>query len=454
MTNYAEFLDARRHSPAHGFEPLNIPDWLFPFQRDLVSWAIQQGRSAIFADCGLGKTPMQLVWADNVVRHSGRRVLILTPLAVSHQTVAEAAKFGIEAQRSQDGGFDAPIVVTNYERLDAFDPEDFAGVVCDESSILKNYDGHRRDAITRFMRKVSYRLLCTATAAPNDFIELGTSSEALGGLGYVDMLTKFFVNDELNISQRRQFGRSTQWRFKGHAEDQFWRWVTSWARAVRSPADLGYDDDRFTLPPLVEREHELPVDATPEGYLFEKPAETLWEQRAERKRTIRERCEKVAELVNDTGEPALVWCDLNDEGDLLESLIPDALQVAGKHDDATKEGRLIGFTRGDFRVLVTKPKIGAWGLNFQHCAHVTFFPSHSYEQTYQGIRRCWRFGQTRPVTVDTVTTPGSHNVLMNVRRKADDAARMFEMLVGHMQDAMGLHAPARFTTKERIPVWL
>ena len=396
---------------------------------------------------------MQLAWSDAVVRHTGRRVLILTPLAVSHQTVTEAVKFGIDADRSQSGPKDAPITVTNYERLEMFSPDDFAGVVCDESSILKCYDGKRRAAITAFLRTVPYRLLCSATAAPNDHIELGNSSQALGYLGHVDMLSRFFVNDELTVSQRRIAGNAKEWRFKGHAEDRFWQWVCTWARALRAPSDLGYEDGAFILPDLIEREHELDIATCQPGELFARPATTLTEQRAERRRTITERCEKVAALVDD-GQPALVWCDLNDEGDLLERLIPGAVQVSGKDTDAAKEERLIGFAQGEYRVLITKPKIGAWGLNFQRCAHVTFFPSHSYEQTYQGIRRCWRFGQMRPVVVDTVTTPGSHTVLVNVRRKATRAVEMFAALVGHMREAQGLARVETFHKTEEIPQWL
>lgn len=452
-SSYAAFLEERRHTPSYGFDCDTLPEFLYPFQAQLVQWALKRGRAAIFADCGLGKTPAQLVWSQEVHRREQRPVLILTPLAVSAQTLTEAQKFGIDAERSQDGSGTAPILITNYERLHHFRPADFAGVVCDESSILKCYDGKRRSQITRFLRKVPYRLLCTATAAPNDFTELGTSSEALGELGHMDMLAKFFINAEQNASMRRQFGIAKQWRFKGHAEDPFWRWVVTWARAVRKPSDLGCDDGPFVLPPLHQHEHELELDGAAEGHLFARPAVTLWEQRAERKRTIRARCEKIAALV-DTDAPALVWCDLNAEGELLASLIRDAKEVAGRHSDAEKEARLLGFARGDFRVLVTKPKIGAWGLNYQHCAHVTFFPTHSYEQMYQGVRRCWRFGQTKPVTVDIVTTPGSHNVLRNLTRKADEASRMFRELVAVMQDALGLHQPIRFGHHEEVPAWL
>jgi hypothetical protein len=452
--DYAAFLDRRKQEGAEsGFSPLWMPDFLFDFQVDLVEWAIRKGRAAIFADCGLGKTPMQLVWAENVVRHTGGRVLILTPLAVTHQTIREAEKFGVEATRSREGQAAPGITVTNYERLHYFDPEDFAGVVCDESSILKSFDGATRQAITDFMRKRPYRLLCTATAAPNDYVELGTSSEALGYLGHMDMLNRFFKNDQNNSATGRVYGKALKWRFKGHAEEPFWRWVCSWARAVRRPSDLGHDDGRFTLPPLVEREHLVEARTLPGGMLFALPAVGLQEQRAERRRTIHERCEKVAELVGH-GDPALVWCHLNDEADLLESLIPDAVQVAGADSDEAKEEKLLAFASGDTRVLVTKPKIGAWGLNFQHCAHVTCFPSHSFEQYYQGVRRCWRFGQKRPVTVDVVTTEGGLGVLKNLQRKAGQADLMFDNLVGFMNQQLTIERRDDFNEPLEAPAWL
>lgn len=453
--NYAEFLDAKsQYYGDSGFDPEWLPDWLFDFQRDLVSWSIRKGRAATLADCGLGKTPMELVWAENIARKTGGRVLILVPLAVAHQMIEEARKFEIDARRSTDGTAHR-ITVTNYERLHLFSPQDFIGCVCDESSILKSFDGARRGAITVFMRKMSYRLLATATAAPNDYIELGTSSEALGYLGHVDMLNRFFKNDLNNSAQGRMRGEVIKWRFKGHAETPFWRWVCSWARAVRRPSDLGYPDDRFVLPPLIEREHLVDVRTLPDGALFHMPAVGLKEQREERCRSIEERCAKVAELVNGTGQPALVWCHLNDEGDMLERLIPDAVQVSGKDSDDEKEARMIAFADRQARVLVTKPKIGAWGLNFQHCAHVTFFPSHSFEQYYQGVRRCWRFGQQRPVTVDIITTAGERGVLRNLQRKAEQADRMFSSLVAQMNAALAIdRASGQFSTKEQIPPWL
>lgn len=457
--SYAEFLDRKAQLGGfHGFDPVWLPPFLFDFQVALVEWAVRKGRDAIFADCGLGKTPMQLVWAENIVRHSGGRVLIATPLAVAHQTEREAQKFGIDVTVTRDGAAHPGINITNYEKLHLFNPADFGGMVCDESSILKSFSGVRRGEITDFMRKMRYRLLATATAAPNDYIELGTSSEALGYLGHMDMLNRFFRNTQ-NTSDtkthwRNHGGRGPQWRFKGHAELPFWRWVCSWARAARRPSDLGFDDARFILPPLEEREYMVEARRPPDGMLFSLPASGLYEQREERRRTIQERCEKVASLVNGTGEPALVWCHLNEEGDLLERLIPDAVQVAGSDSDDAKEERLTAFAEGGVRVLVTKPKIGAWGLNFQRCAHVTFFPSHSFEQYYQGVRRCWRFGQTRPVRVDVVTTEGEHEVLKNLQRKARAADTMFSRLVASMNDALAIEREQLPTQGEEIPSWL
>lgn len=431
-----------------------MPPQMFEFQSSLTAWALRKGRCALFEDCGLGKTVQFLTWAENVVRKTGGRVLVLTPLAVAAQTLREAEKFGIECKRSNDGRSFAGITVTNYERLHLFDASDFVGIVCDESSILKNFDGARKSEITEFARKIKYRLLDTATAAPNDYIELGTSSEALGYLGYIDMLNRFFRNERNNSGLRRMYGEAPKWIFKGHGQMPFWQWATSWSRALRKPSDLGFPDDNFALPALIESEHLVDASRPPDGMLFDLPAVGLDEQRAERRRTVVERCEKVAEIVAGTKSPAIVWCHYNAEGDLLEDIIPDAVQVAGKHTDEQKEMRLIGFANGDIRVLVIKPKIGAFGLNFQHCSHVVYFPSHSYEQYYQAVRRCWRFGQKRPVTVDLVMTEGDRAVMANLQRKATAADTMFEALVAQMNNAQSVETFRQFTNKEEMPAWL
>lgn len=456
MASYREFLGSKMQRGAnHGFDATFMPSQLFDFQKAMVEFAVQKGRCALFEDCGLGKTVQFLTWAQNVIEHTNGRVLVLTPLAVAGQTLREAEKFGIEAWRSHDGKLHdgGKLVVTNYERLAHFDPNDFVGVVCDESSILKSFDGARKAEITEFMRSVPYRLLATATAAPNDYIELGTSSEALGYLGNMDMLNRFFKNDLNNSATRRHYGEAPKWRFKGHAELPFWRWVCSWARVLRKPSDLGFDDGRFVLPPLIENSHLVRANRPADGMLFALPAMTLPEQREGKKRTVIERCEKVAELVSH-GKPALVWCQLNEEADLLERIIPGAVQIAGKHSDDVKESRFTEFISGGIRVLVTKPKIGALGLNLQHCSHVTYFPSHSFEQYYQAVRRCWRFGQTQSVTVDVIHTEGEAKVMENLQRKAGQATKMFENLVAEMNNAMHIRMDRTGGQQLEIPKWL
>ena len=460
--SYEDFLAAKTQSGLYaGFEPVFMPDFLFDFQKHLVDWAVRKGRCGLFEDCGLGKTIQELVWAQNIVQKENKPVLIITPLAVAYQTVREAEKFGIECSRSSDGKVTGDIVVTNYERLHYFNANDFVGVVCDESSILKNFDGVRRSMITEFLRTRQYRLLCTATAAPNDYVELGTSSEALGELGHMDMLGRFFKNQNNTVDTRghwRGFSapreyEQKQWRFKRHAEQPFWRWVSSWARAVRKPSDLGFYDGDFILPDLIERETMIENATLLPGELFPKVAVGLKEQRAERRSTIRERCEKAAAIVAHK-DPVLLWCHLNDEGDLLEDLIPDSAQISGSDSDDRKEEVFLAFAAGQIRSLITKPKIGAWGLNFQHCAHVTVFPSHSFEQYYQGVRRCWRFGQTRPVVVDIITTPGESSVLKNLQRKAAAADEMFSRLVEYMNDSIKIERSREFLISEDVPSWL
>jgi hypothetical protein len=458
MDDYAEFLRQKAQLDGyHGFAPVWSPGFLFDFQAALVEWATRKGRAAIFADCGMGKTAMQLVWAENVVRHTNRPVLVLTPIAVGAQTVAEAEKFGIAARRSSGEVF-AGINVTNYEKLHRFNPANFAGVVCDESSILKSFDGVTKSDVTEFMRTLPYRLLCTATAAPNDFTELGTSSEALGYLGHMDMLNRFFKNDRNTSDVGRKFanqgGGAPQWRFKGHAEVQFWRWVASWARAMRRPSDLGFADRDFNLPPLVERESIVSSIRPREGMLFAMAAHGLTEQREERRRTIAERCERAASLVNATTEPAVCWCNLNDEADTLERLIPGSVQVSGTDTDEEKEAKFAAFQSGATRVLVIKPVIGAWGLNWQHCSHMTVFAGYSFEQYYQGVRRCWRFGQTRPVVVDHVISDGEVEVLASRKRKAQQSDTMFSELVVHMRDGMEIDRSVYGSKNQEVPSWL
>lgn len=451
--DYASFLSVKTQEGSDGgFAPTFLPPELFDFQSAMVEYAVRKGRAALFEDCGLGKTVQFLTWAQNVIEHTNKPVLILTPLAVAGQTIREARKFNIDAVRSSNGSIDGKMVVTNYERLGAFNPADFSGVVCDESSILKSFDGARRSEITEFMRKVPYRLLATATAAPNDYVELGTSSEALGYMGHMDMLNRFFKNDQNNSATGRMYGEAMKWRFKGHAELPFWRWVCSWARALRKPSDLGFDDGALLLPPLVETQHLVDAKSLPNGMLFNLPASRLPEQREEKRRTIVERCERAAQLV-DHGSPAIMWCQLNDEADMLEKIVPGAVQVSGSDSDEVKERRFLDFIDGNIRVLVTKPKIGALGLNFQHCSHVVYFPSHSFEQYYQAVRRCWRFGQTKPVTVDIVLTEGERKIMDNLTRKASAAAVMFDNLVAEMNNAQSISSRKNFNKQMEVPSW-
>lgn len=453
--DYAAFLERRAQlDSASGFEPLWMPDFLFGFQRLMTEWALRTGRAALLEDCGLGKSPQELVWAQNVHKHTGKPVLLLTPLAVGPQMEAEAAKFGIEAAVSRHGRTETPVVIANYERLHYFSRDDFGGVACDEASCIKAFDGVRRAQVTDFLRKMPYRLMATATAAPNDFTELGTLSEALGYLGYTDMLGRFFVNQAKSASTTRGYmGEAREWRFKGHAEEPFWRWVSSWARAMRRPSDYGFPDDGFGLPPLEYRQHVVePRMPSGGGTLFDVPATCLREEREELRRSLAERCEKAAELLADAA-PGVAWCHLNAEGDLLERLIPGAVQVSGADGEDEKEEKLAAFTRGEVRVLVTKPKIGAWGLNWQHCHRMTYFAGHSFESHYQAVRRCWRFGQQHPVTVDVITTPGGSRALASLQRKAAQADRMFDALVAYMNDAMSVARADSYTADTEVPSW-
>jgi hypothetical protein len=469
---YASFLARKTQwDDASGFEPLWMPDFLYPFQAHLVDWAIRMGRGALFTDCGTGKTPMQLVWAENVRRKTGKPVLIVCPLAVSYQTVAEATKFGVEAAVSRDGKVTAGITITNYERLEKFDTNDFGGVVCDESSAIKAFAGVRRAIVTEFLRTHRYRLLGTATAAPNDYTELGTSSEALGYLGLMDMLGKFFINKQKTADVKGRWRATDRlttggavlhereaigWRFKGHAEEGFWRWVASWARAMRTPSDLGFDDNGFILPALDHRQHVVQPAPVPEELmttLFEVPAYGLKEEKEELRRTLAERCEMAAKVLVDA-DHAVAWCHLNDEGRRLTKEIDGAVEVTGSMPTDQKEEILHAFGDGEIRVLVTKPSIAGWGLNWQHANRMTFFPSHSYEQYYQAVRRMWRFGQPRPVTVDVITTPGGAHALANLQRKADAADRMFDQLVTYMRDAAGVRRTDVYETEIEVPSWL
>ena len=453
LGDYGKFLDGKRHSAdAGGFEPTFLPSELKPFQRHLTEWAVRQGRAAVFAECGLGKTFMQLAVAENVVRHTNRPYLLLTPLAVGPQTVREGERWGVECKRlmTPPPSYRPMVYITNYEKLHHFNPSDFGGAGCDESSGIKDMDSGRTAAVIEFFRTLPYRHLWTATAAPNDYTELGTSSEALGRLGMQDMLTRFFRKE--TSKDRLGWGR-TKHIMRGHAEKDFWRWVCSWARACRKPSDLGFSDTGYELPPLITQEKTVAPRKTKSGYLIDPAALTLPEQREEQRRTVAERCEMVAELV-DHDRPAVTWCQLNAEGKLLAKLIPGSVEVSGTDSDEKKEEAFAAFTAGQIRVLVTKPEIAGFGLNWQHCGDTTFFPSHSFERYYQAVRRFLRFGRVGPVRVSLVTTDGQAGVLANLQRKADAAEIMFGKLVSLMRDGLDIRQKDNFNTKLELPKWL
>lgn len=455
--DYHAFLASKhyRHE-AQGFptSPDDMPGFLFAFQRDLVAFALTKGRAALFADTGLGKTRMELAWADEVSRNAGGRVLILAPLAVAHQTVREGQGIGVPVHYTRTGDDLADGVnITNYEMLEHFNPADFVGVVLDESSILKSFSGKTRTALIEAFQLTPYRLACTATPAPNDYTEIGNHSEFLGVLSRVEMLATYFVHDG---------GDTSVWRLKGHAEEEFWQWVSSWAAAIRKPADLGYDNAGYDLPPLRIHHHRLIVEHNTQSTLFVMPAMTLTEQRGAKKDSLRDRCETIAALVAaEPDEIWLIWCELNEEGDLLEKLIPGAIQVKGADSPEHKEKNMLGFADRQVRVLISKPSICGFGLNFQACARMAFaHVTHSYEQFYQAIRRCYRFGQTRPVEVHAVYAEAEAAIVENLQRKEREAQEMTAQMAVHMRfendgvaSVRGLDA-YNPTVPMKLPEWL
>lgn len=457
---YEAFLARKAQwNEGNGFEPTIMPDYLMPFQSFLTDWTVRQGRGALLIDCGLGKSIQELVWAMNVRRRTNKPVLLATPLGVTFQMLTEAEKFGVDdVAISRNGKPNAGITVTNYEQLEKFDPQDFSGMICDESSAIKCFDGKRRAIVTEFMRTLPYRLLGTATAAPNDYAELGTSSEALGYLGHMDMLTRFFTNKDqsskLRGSARWNRRGADKWRFKGHAEEPFWRWVASWARAGRKPSDFGdFDDSAFVLPPLETRHHVIEAATPQEGTLFDIPVTGLREEREAARRTLTERCEAAAKLLVDA-EHAVAWCQLNAEGALLTQLINGAIEVSGADSVEAKEEKLAAFGRGEIRVLVTKALVTGYGLNWQHCHRMTYMINHSYEQLYQAVRRCWRYGQRNPVVVDMITTESGAGILANLERKTAQADRMFDSLTMHMRDALSIQRGQTYDQEVVVPEWL
>ena len=424
--DYKQFLTAKQiKAQAVGIaKPPKLNPQMFRYQSDVVTWALKRGRAAVFADCGMGKTLMQLEWARAVAEHTGGRVIVLTPLAVAQQTASEARRFGIDAQVCRDGVLpDCPVVIANYQSLHKFSAPDFAGVVLDESSILKSFDGKFRSTIIEMFAATPFKLACTATPAPNDHVELGNHAEFLGVMKRQEMLATFFCHDG---------GETQVWRLKGHAEDAFWAWVCSWGVMIRRPSDLGYSDDGFALPPMHVVDHAIESGIRKDGSLFADDATDLQSQREARKATLQARCKVAAELVNASSDPWLVWCELNDEGDELARLIPDAVQVSGSDDDDAKTSRMVGFASGQHRVLITKPKIAGFGMNWQHCANMVFVGlTHSYEQFYQATRRCWRFGQKSDVYAHAIITDVEAAVANNLRRKEREASKMVESMIEH-----------------------
>jgi hypothetical protein len=443
--NYQEFLTSKiPKRKLQGFKPLWIPKEAFDFQAFLIDWDIRMGRAATFAGCGLGKSVIELTCAYNFCQHTKGNSLFLTPLAVVPQMLDEAKKFGIKARRTKQGEVHKGINITNYHRLQYYRPSDFTSVILDEASICKNFDGKYRKAITEFISKVPFRLLATATPAPNDYMELGTLSEALGVMGRNQMLGMFFVND----------GETTQqWRLKGHAKKAFWKWVASWARAVRKPSDLGFSDEKFILPNLNTRIHKVPSKAH-DGF-FAKIATSLKEQRLEKKQTLKSRCEKAASVLPNK-RPVIAWCHLNAEADLLTELIPNAVQVKGGDDDEYKEEILITFARGHIPALVTKPSIAGLGLNLQVCSDLTCFPSHSHEQYYQLVRRCWRYGQLNEVNCHIIASQAESSVLSNMLRKERASDEMYNEIVREMHNADSISKVETngFVEDVEIPTWL
>lgn len=429
--SYAAFLERKRMvDPMTGIANVpELPAFLFPHQRDIVSWALRRGRAAIFAGTGLGKTAMELVWGNIVAGHTGKPVLIFAPLAVSQQHIREADKFDIPARIVRNQDECAPGVnVTNYQKIDHFDISAFGGIVLDESSILKSTDGHYRSRLIEETRTIPFRLAATATPAPNDFMELGNHAEFLGVMSYTDMLATFFVHDG---------GDTQSWRLKGHAENEFWRWMASWSVMLRNPSDLGYPNDGYNLPPLKQTQHRVAVDYVPSmetGMLFPMEAASLQERIAARRDTVADRVELAAQITP-RDKPFVWWCQLNAEADSLAKAIPGSVNLSGADNDETKERKIADFLSGKTRVLISKPTVCGFGLNFQHCADTGFVGlNDSFEQVFQAIRRFWRFGQTKPVSVHFIAAETEGAVVANLRRKEADADRMAASMVLHMAD--------------------
>ena len=431
MSAYEDFLARKAITDPHtGLTDIPyLPESLFAFQKDITAWALRRGRAALFAGTGLGKSFMELAWADAIHRETGRDIIHLAPLAVSAQLVREAEKWGIPAHHVRDASDVRPgINITNYQKIDHFDLSRFGGVILDESSILKSVDGHYRSRLIAECAQIPFRLAATATPAPNDFMELGNHAEFLGVMSYTDMLATFFVHDG---------GDTQKWRLKGHAEDEFWKWMASWSVMLRKPSDLGYPNDGYDLPSLNTVQHTVGVEYAPSmdtGLLFPIQAATMQERLAARRSTVDERVLKAASVTPSEG-PFVWWCNLNAESEALARAIPGAVEVRGSDDEPVKERKLIDFSEGRIRVLITKPSICGFGMNWQHCCETGFVGlNDSFEQVYQAQRRFWRFGQDKPVTVHFIAAETEGAVVANLKRKEADADRMAAAMVLHMAD--------------------
>ena len=431
MNDYLKFIEAKKHSIGNsGFEPNYLPEIAFDFQKFIIEKAVKKGRIAVFADTGLGKTLIQLSIAKNIVNHTNKKVLILTPLAVGFQFVQEAIKLGIEdVYQTIKGEIKGKIIICNYERLHYLNSNDFVGCILDESSILKNFDGKIKNQINSFIKKIQYRYLSTATPSPNDFIELGTSSEALGYMGYMDMLTKFFKNNQNSVdSNNRNIGE--KFYLKPHAEKDFFAWVNQWSIMVKMPSDIGFSNDRYNLPELIVNKHivknQSTIDVNGQVQMFTPIAKSMTEVRHEQKQTEDKRCEKAVELAKD--KTSVYWCNTNNESSILKNLDNEAVEIIGSQSIEKKEDILINFAQGNIKRIITKAKMTGMGLNWQHCNHTVFFPTWSYEQYYQSIRRFWRFGQTKDVTVDMVISDGQTRVIQALQQKTEKSIELYKNL--------------------------
>lgn len=443
-----------------------MPAALKPFQRDLVAWALHRGRAAIFANTGLGKTLMELAWADAMARHTDCPVPIFTPLAVAQQTVDEAAKFGIDGVgyvRNAAEARSLRIPVSNYERFDKFDMRDFRAATLDESSILKAHDGRTRAALTEACQALPYRLACTATPAPNDFVELGNHAEFLGIGTQKEMLSMFFVHDG-SVRAGGEEGEGG-WRLKGHAQRDFWAWVSSWGAFVRHPRDLGYEEPGYDLPPLRYHQITVPVEYAPsDGVLFPMEARTMSERLGARRTSIPQRVQAAAEIVaREPDRPWLIWCNLNAEADALRQLIPGVAEVRGSDAPDLKEKRLLGFAHGEIGKLLSKPSIAGFGMNFQVCSRMIFVGlNDSFEQVFQAVRRCWRFGQGEPVDVYMIASELEGAVVANIRRKESQHEAMGaalaeftrDLTMAYLRGGRSRVKAQAFKTRMETPAWL